>query len=1002
MAVFNPEVPVTKDPDWKKDFRPISDIPANKTAGMALSLLGNTIEGVTGLVDTGIKKSLSDEAYAKADIAQGVDQSFLEGQRAELTNEKLPTNRPVTLAPDIKGTPSLINNNGEDPEEKPQGLTSGISQVNRLGAAAKSNPGLNDTWYSMMADSTAKDLRARFPGYREYIDQVTSQAFGVNVANAYRNNLRSDVNHLMTQLNSGKDAELAEFRKRSDIPGFTGLYNQLEQNPNNMDLRYRMRSIVNTYDAAKAKNANKLTELQVKAAEGKATSDDYYQTISSSIATASEFNFTNSLKTIGLDNPDILNQPDNIKAAKMSEFGTRLAVERHQANLDLENRLNMKLPDGRVLRSVLGETYVKNIRDDQNYRYDSLMTLLNGNKPENFAAVYHTANMFKATVDDEARSLQKHPVIGLPATRLSAMNKLLDPQLTGALGLDIFVKNALGTDMGNWLVGEKLAAATNSGRPAGTAGGAPNETKRIADTIKVLKNELRINPDTGIYEEIFKTLDILTHPKATVENKKNVIDYFSAINQDSTYLSNFEFDKGIIGGEGKIIGRGAAFTVLTAPKVVEAVKTLPQEYQDKYRQTIQNMFLGDITREDINTVNGIEGTPLRLEWNDGSDKKRPIGFTLTDPAQGVVYTPTWVKENQRNQFLTATPPGSPASIKYRGAYQAEALYRINEGLKRMAEVYKGFGDPRPISDIMLEATTNTRLNMPATTTGLPNPMTKAIIEKDLERKKKPEERAKELFDTSTQPSALNFGPEDKPLTLGGWLSGLNSLRENVKPPAGPIIAPPQEPVQAPTENVIPPEIANNPGFSHYDPATGRYYMRNTLSQDAINKDLDAKNRANRVQALRLSDMEGGDPAFKNLDSRDKLYEEDNIDGVSSFKDWRRSNNVEDRRKEPPVELNGDENFGGWLLSDLDDNPLGRELSPVKTPLQLDVGIRDIIGMEQDLISRQFQEYAKKVKDFNSEMENSLKDMYETFIGSSEGKSMDEIRAALKTLLNKKK
>lgn len=938
MAVFNPEVPVTKDPDWKKDFRPISDIPADKTAGMSLALLGNTIEGVTGLVDTGIKKSLSDEAYTKADIAQGVDQSFLEGQRAELTNEKLPTNRPVTLAPDIKRTPSLINNNGEDPEEKPQGLTSGISQVNRLGAAAKSNPGLNDTWYSMMADSTAKDLRARFPGYREYIDQVTSQAFGVNVANAYRNNLRSDVNHLMTQLNSGKDAELTEFRKRGDIPGFTGLYNQLEQNPNNMDLRYRMRSIVNTYDAAKAKNANRLTELQAKAAEGKATADDYYQTTTASLSDSIAFNFTNSLKTVGLDKPDILNQPDNIKSAKMSELGTRLAVERYQANLDLDRRLDLKFYDEKTkqttsLRAMLGETYVKNLKDQLNNPYDGLMTILNGNKPENFAAVYHSANMFKATIDDEARSLQKHPVIGTPLNRLAAINKLVDPSITQALAIDVAVKEKFGKGMSEWIVGDKIAAVSNSGNPAGTTSSVPNETRRISENIRVLKNELRISPDTGIYEELFKTLDVLTHPKATVENKKNVIDYFSAINQDSTYLSNFEFDKGIIGGEGKIIGRGAAFTVLTAPKVVAAVKTLPQDYQDKYRQTIQNMFLGDITREDINTVNGIEGTPLRLEWNDGSDKKRPIGFTLTDPAQGVVYTPTWVKENQRSQFLTVTPPGSPASIKYRGAYQAEALYRINEGLKRMAEVYKGFGDPRPISDIMLEATTNTRLNMPATTTGLPNPMTKAIIEKDLERKKKPEDRAKELFDTSTQPSTLNFGPEDKPLTLGGWLSGLNSLRENVKPPAGPIITPAQQAPQQPTAQDLPEELINNPTFDRYDPQTGRTYMRNGLTQDQINKMKDAENRAKRSGSVSA-------PQFSSIreliEDGERLTE--NIEGLESYQDWRRTDNVEDRRLNTPPTLTGKEKFGEY---NLEDNPESNYPAS-KSGLAREAGIEDIL------------------------------------------------------------
>ena len=76
----------------------------------------------------------------------------------------------------------------------------------------------------MRADTspTAKQLRAQYPGYREYIDQKVSEASGLPVANAYYKNLMQDINHQLMQIAGGnKDPIEALVMKNLDVPGIT-------------------------------------------------------------------------------------------------------------------------------------------------------------------------------------------------------------------------------------------------------------------------------------------------------------------------------------------------------------------------------------------------------------------------------------------------------------------------------------------------------------------------------------------------------------------------------------------------------------------------------------------------------------------------------------------------------------------------------------------------------------------------------------------------------------
>src|SRR5574337_995993 len=183
MPTFNPQVPQANPEEFLRYSQGTHTIPVDKSTGILLDTAGNAISGVASLADQIVKQTIS------SDIQKGVDQ-----QQSQFTGQLENTAKSMGISTGNQGMDILPT--GDQTQNIPAGITNGLNRINSLSNGITNGAGnkINDTLYSANITSIAKQLRAQYPGYRDYIDTEISKVSGMPVANAYYKNLMQDIN----------------------------------------------------------------------------------------------------------------------------------------------------------------------------------------------------------------------------------------------------------------------------------------------------------------------------------------------------------------------------------------------------------------------------------------------------------------------------------------------------------------------------------------------------------------------------------------------------------------------------------------------------------------------------------------------------------------------------------------------------------------------------------------------------------------------------------------
>lgn len=211
MAIFNPQIPDTQDPNWLGWSKPISVTPGDSSTGALLSTFAEGLGGALKLADKGISSIAEDETYDKAKAIQQDYQTrladandYIRGTRTDATASS-PTGGAATAGA------SLLPSTGQVPNQ--YGLPSQVQrlpvQIDTLGQA-RANGKLSETDYYARLDALAKDIRSRYPGYREQIDAAMTKATGVDPANAYIKSVLGDINSFVTGANTDRNKIISE------------------------------------------------------------------------------------------------------------------------------------------------------------------------------------------------------------------------------------------------------------------------------------------------------------------------------------------------------------------------------------------------------------------------------------------------------------------------------------------------------------------------------------------------------------------------------------------------------------------------------------------------------------------------------------------------------------------------------------------------------------------------------------------------------------------------
>jgi hypothetical protein len=204
MVAFNPQEPATQDPNYLSYSRVVDAPSPNVSKKIALETAGEGFTGAVSLLDTSLKKGLQDDINKKVDVMRDSFTEGLEKVKSQLDAGLIPNAVNATKGSSVGS--SILDGDATEAPELPVGLDSGLSRVQQLAyAKAQGSVKINDTQYAKDTFSLAKQLRAQYPGYREYIDQQVSQASGLPVANSYYSNLMLDINRQLNQIGKTKD-----------------------------------------------------------------------------------------------------------------------------------------------------------------------------------------------------------------------------------------------------------------------------------------------------------------------------------------------------------------------------------------------------------------------------------------------------------------------------------------------------------------------------------------------------------------------------------------------------------------------------------------------------------------------------------------------------------------------------------------------------------------------------------------------------------------------------
>lgn len=229
MAVFDPIPPAENPPEFTSSrySRIVPSVSQSEPYNPGIhskDYIGEVAGAVPKALDLSLKRGLRDTIYDK------VDQ-----QRDQFTDALGKINSQIdtgTIAAPVQGTPSLLDSQPE--ANIPAGLANGLDRIKRLQLAqTQGSARINDTMYAANTLSIAKQLRAQYPGQRDFIDQQVSQASGIPVANAYYRSLIQDINGKLTQLGRRKDDVGRLMMNNLEVPGMDKLLVMRAQGDNN-------------------------------------------------------------------------------------------------------------------------------------------------------------------------------------------------------------------------------------------------------------------------------------------------------------------------------------------------------------------------------------------------------------------------------------------------------------------------------------------------------------------------------------------------------------------------------------------------------------------------------------------------------------------------------------------------------------------------------------------------------------------------------------------------
>lgn len=643
MANINTQINPTNDPNYTNTTRPIS-IPdsirpqgvetnrimpegvkqgdrsaeyegqakayASQAQGLSDKAYGDLFEGIVKVGDflgkagvQMVQRDIENQVYDVADAERNLYMQRL---------EEIKNGGNVKSLVDTGGTPDNSN--------APSELQELPDQLSVL-TSARNGGKISSTDYRARLLARAKDLRAKYPGFRQEIDAEFAKVTGMNPANSVITGLISDINRqassgasetnkLLTYIMNNQglfpDAALAAQKVqngewgRNEIIQVTAPH---ERMMNNIKEKKAVFDDVKLSDEERARTGGKLI-------------DDFATYAVSNFVTK----FTSQMGLNADSDVDRINgltKVGTLNSQRWQELGQLYS----QGVLELRQKLWEDARSNGLVKT-LGAAEV-------NKRIDAAMERTNAIRDRIYAqdsgGIYNATKMVKAMQDDDTKNAMQSPIIGSPF-RLIALAR------------------NLGGDQ--WVANTSLAQATEGLRGKWEAYGKSMQNAIAVQQGADTSGPLTLNRVFDSYADKMK--DASPKDKATIVNStinriKDIADSSipEKIRENYALAAFSEGNRGFISrlnqdsydAKGRPIrGQNAVFQDLTSPSMTKAIKELGQRNPriwDNYVNWATETLGNELISRDARYLDQIRNPAINVGW-DSDNHRFVFSYNISD------------------------------------------------------------------------------------------------------------------------------------------------------------------------------------------------------------------------------------------------------------------------------------------------------------------------------------------------------------------------------------
>jgi hypothetical protein len=715
MTAFNQNVAAGKDdmPNYFKYSSPISSVEADKSSGLALATVGQGVEGLAGLAETTAKDIINKDVRNSVEPIREEFTSTLEQARAAQQGNIIPA--PVQTATGSQANDRTLVMNTSTPA--PAAIEAGLGKVQSIQAAME-NGKVNDTYYDQRLKAAVTDLRSKYPGFVDYIDQKVSSITGINPANAYVQNLMQDINRAQSNKKTEFDKSLDLARGTVGdgmLPNAKEQFFALQKNGESYlpawqnwyaDESAKMGAIKRQEVLRKSANMNKEDTVAQRTSDWEL---EVGSAVHSNLSTLTKISGLSDSKSISDFIADAANNPGKYSEDQMKELSTRLIAQQSVLETQLQSRMVQTARDNNGkpysyatdITSAKAQETIKNNLAVYKVMSDALL-----NKDAGLA--FYAANHAQAMLDRGKDSLVSDKDVGPWAVKMSSFNTLMGPNWTSFITQQATRQN----------IDDKMRAYLDNKQLDARLGTAQNMKQNLEEADRLQEHgKITANMKSRYIGNLVNLVDDIKNPNAPDADKINVLKHiFSPEGQG--ILSHIKTDY-VDPTTGKAVpGKYSVWSRLSSQDVVDQVGKLAKsdpELGQMYKNYMEREAGKELFQKEFLNLNRYTGhDDLHFKYNDGGQGGTPQ-IELIDKSGKPVAIPRDVP----GQWGLGGE-NAPAYLRNVDAN----VQRINSALAGMARVEKGLGG-NP-NEYMLQFLQRSQVDMGKNWEGLPAKLVEAI------------------------------------------------------------------------------------------------------------------------------------------------------------------------------------------------------------------------------------------------------------------------------------